>query len=115
MGIVRCSSNRYTICHLDHVEGISMSKSASTPPSRKGGTLHKPGRESGSLRDTSFDSGKDHSHRAMVAEAAYFRSERRGFAPGHEVEDWLACESELDAQVNSESLKRSTVLSGDMH
>ena len=27
---------------------------------------------------------------ALIAEAAYFRAQKRGFAPGHEVEDWLA-------------------------
>jgi hypothetical protein len=35
--------------------------------------------------------------RAMVAEAAYLRAERRGFIPGHETEDWLAAEQEVDA------------------
>jgi hypothetical protein len=35
--------------------------------------------------------------RAMVAEAAYLRAERRGFAPGNEEEDWLAAEAEVDA------------------
>lgn len=35
--------------------------------------------------------------RAMIAEAAYLRAERRGFAPGHETEDWLAAEEEVDA------------------
>lgn len=35
--------------------------------------------------------------RAMIAQAAYLRAERRGFAPGGEVEDWLAAESEVDA------------------
>jgi len=35
--------------------------------------------------------------RAMIAEAAYLRSELRGFAPGHETEDWLAAEVEVDA------------------
>lgn len=34
--------------------------------------------------------------RALIAEAAYFRAERRGFAPGHEAEDWLAAEIEVD-------------------
>lgn len=37
----------------------------------------------------------DH-RRAMIAEAAYLRAERRGFAPGHETEDWLAAEVEVD-------------------
>lgn len=32
----------------------------------------------------------------QVAEAAYFIAERRGFAPGHDVEDWLEAESEID-------------------
>jgi len=32
-----------------------------------------------------------------VRTAAYFRSERRGFAPGYEWEDWLAAEAEVGA------------------
>lgn len=35
--------------------------------------------------------------RAMISEAAYWRAERRGFEPGHEVEDWLAAEAEVDS------------------
>jgi hypothetical protein len=35
--------------------------------------------------------------RALIAETAYLRAERRGFAPGHETEDWLAAEVEVDA------------------
>ena len=33
--------------------------------------------------------------RAMIAEAAYYRAERRGFEPGHELEDWLQAEAEI--------------------
>jgi hypothetical protein len=35
--------------------------------------------------------------RGMIAEGAYLRAERRGFAPGHEHEDWVAAEAEVDA------------------
>jgi hypothetical protein len=35
--------------------------------------------------------------RAMIAEAAYLRAEGRGFIQGHETEDWLAAEHEVDA------------------
>jgi Protein of unknown function (DUF2934) len=35
--------------------------------------------------------------RAMIAEGAYLRAERRGFAPGYETEDWLAAEAEVNA------------------
>ncbi|HEY0942614.1 MAG TPA: DUF2934 domain-containing protein [Steroidobacter sp.] len=31
----------------------------------------------------------------MIATAAYFRAQQRGFEPGHELEDWLAAESEV--------------------
>ncbi len=32
-----------------------------------------------------------------IAHQAYLRAERRGFAPGHEMEDWLAAEADVDA------------------
>lgn len=32
----------------------------------------------------------------MVRVAAYFRAERRGFAPGYEVSDWLEAQAEVD-------------------
>jgi hypothetical protein len=35
--------------------------------------------------------------RTLIAETAYLRAERRGFEPGHETEDWLAAETEVDA------------------
>jgi hypothetical protein len=44
--------------------------------------------------------------RQMVAEAAYFYAEHRGFEPGHEVEDWLAAESQIDAALRLASLDR---------
>lgn len=31
-----------------------------------------------------------------IAEAAYWRAERRGFAPDHELDDWLEAEREID-------------------
>jgi hypothetical protein len=34
---------------------------------------------------------------AMIAEAAYYRAERRGFAGGNEIADWLSAEQEVDA------------------
>jgi hypothetical protein len=35
--------------------------------------------------------------RRLIAENAYLRAERRGFTAGHETEDWLAAEAEVDA------------------
>ena len=36
-----------------------------------------------------------------IREAAYLKAERRGFAPGHELEDWLEAEQEVDAASRS--------------
>lgn len=33
----------------------------------------------------------------MIAVAAYTRAEMRGFEPGHELDDWLAAEKEVEA------------------
>jgi len=36
---------------------------------------------------------------ALIARAAYFRAQNRGFEPGHEQADWLAAEAEVDAEL----------------
>lgn len=33
----------------------------------------------------------------MIAEAAYFLAQARGFLPGNDLEDWLTAEREVDA------------------
>lgn len=32
----------------------------------------------------------------MIAEAAYYHAERRGFAPGNEMSDWLQAEADVE-------------------
>lgn len=49
----------------------------------------------GSQRDTQTDTASDE-RRRKIAEAAYYRAERRGFAPGAEDADWLASEREIE-------------------
>lgn len=39
----------------------------------------------------------------LISKAAYYRAERREFAPGFEVEDWLLAEADVEAQLSSES------------
>jgi len=41
----------------------------------------------------------------MVAEAAYYRAEKRGFSTGEELRDWLAAEKEIDRQIRSEEYR----------
>jgi len=33
--------------------------------------------------------------KAMVTERAYLKAEKRGFEPGHELDDWLEAEKEI--------------------
>jgi len=54
-----------------------------------------PGTES-SAQDATGDL-----RRQMIAAAAYYRAEQRGFAPGCELEDWVVAEAEVDARLSS--------------
>jgi hypothetical protein len=40
--------------------------------------------------------------RFSIAQTAYFKAARRGFAPGRELEDWLAAENEVDQRLAGE-------------
>lgn len=44
---------------------------------------------------------------AMTKEAAFYKAEKRNFAPGHEAEDWAAAEREID-----ELLSRAKTMTG---
>ena len=59
-------------------------------------TVSSAGRKSGVTRFVGLEQ-----RAALIAEAAFFRAEKRGFAPGHETEDWLAAEAEVDATLMS--------------
>jgi hypothetical protein len=36
----------------------------------------------------------------MIATAAYFKAQQRGFAAGYHVQDWITAEKEIDAKFN---------------
>jgi hypothetical protein len=44
--------------------------------------------------------GASEETRRLIAEAAYYKAKQRGFAPGHELEDWIEAESEVMGRVN---------------
>lgn len=49
-----------------------------------------------SVAATAADSGTGAAgQQTKVALAAYFIAEKRGFEPGHELDDWLAAEAEI--------------------
>ena len=48
---------------------------------------------------------KSEQRQKMIAEAAYYRAERRGFRGGDPVEDWVAAEIQIDTQLTKTSGK----------
>jgi hypothetical protein len=51
----------------------------------------------GLLRDYSGGIDLDE-YREMVAVNAYYRAEKRGFKPGHEMDDWFEAEKDIKSQ-----------------
>jgi len=39
----------------------------------------------------------EHPRKSMIAEAAYYIAEKRGFSPGKALDDWLQAEDEIEA------------------
>ena len=40
--------------------------------------------------------------RKLISEAAYYRAKQRGFAPGHELEDWIQAEAEVMGRLGAQ-------------
>ncbi|MGH8316710.1 MAG: DUF2934 domain-containing protein [Steroidobacteraceae bacterium] len=54
---------------------------------------------------TAYDPAQRH---ALIAEAAYYRAEERGFDPGHELEDWLDAELDIERSRGPTSAERES-------
>lgn len=52
-----------------------------------------------------FDRPTPEQRHEMIAVAAYYLAERRGFAPGHADDDWFEAERVIDALIASRSLR----------
>ena len=72
---------------------VNVGTKGSRPPSRA--PRKRPPTNSIVTRSSAYLEPQE--REAMIAESAYFRFAHRGFEPGHEVGDWLAAESEIDA------------------
>ena len=71
-------------------------KNPENSPARK----RAPRKRVASLSDVATPNFVDPQQRgALIARAAYFRAMHRGFVPGNELEDWLAAEAEVDAEL----------------
>ena len=68
-----------------------------TVKSKKTSQKKKPVLSVKSKRKSKYKSEQD--YQEMIAEAAYYKAEQRGFIPGFEEEDWLQAESEIIAML----------------
>jgi Protein of unknown function (DUF2934) len=80
-----------------------------TEKSRAKAKAHEPGLAASAvlgILEAPQSSTADHARidlemrRQLIAAEAYFRAERRGFAAGHELSDWLAAEADVDSRLN---------------
>jgi Protein of unknown function (DUF2934) len=69
-------------------------KTASVPPPAPAGNENKSPRTLSSKRPLTSQEREQ-----IIATMAYLRAEQRGFVPGHEQEDWLQAEAEVDRSI----------------
>ena len=79
-------------------ETAMKTKSETVSKPKGGGTARQP-RESVDL-DT-VPANDAISREQLIAVAAYFRAEQRGFAPGNEISDWLDAEADVGKMLGS--------------
>lgn len=81
---------------------VALSKSSAGTLERKPG----PSSKSNSAPGGSTGPGPVTAERRqlMIAEAAYYMSERRGFGAGCEMDDWLLAEKQVDAVLSGEAV-----------
>jgi hypothetical protein len=71
----------------------SRSESVSKAKGNGSGRPVRGANKSASSSSASYDCPREQ----MIAEAAYFRAEQRGFVPGNEMSDWLQAEVDVEA------------------
>ncbi|MFO1350519.1 MAG: DUF2934 domain-containing protein [Gammaproteobacteria bacterium] len=78
----------------------SSSSFSATPRSRK--RQPPPAAEAQPAVDTMIATSVANApdRRSMIAQAAYFKAERRGFSPGQELQDWIEAEQEISAAID---------------
>ena len=72
------------------------SRSAKSRPTRNPRAPRKSASRTRATPRSEPSEAQPDSYRERVAVAAYYLAERRGFAPGNELEDWLTAERDLD-------------------
>ena len=84
-------------------EGKKIAKGTSTAPKLKVGsvTVTSKSRQAARMGSAGID---PEVRRQLVAAEAYFLAQRRGFASGNELEDWIAAERVVDSRLEEQAL-----------
>jgi hypothetical protein len=59
-------------------------------------------------KDLNCQSVTPEERRSLIAVAAYYRAERRGFVPGKELQDWFEAEAEIAERFGEGSIPQGT-------
>ena len=70
-------------------------KAVSTPTPPKAMGARKSGKGNSEICPAAVTSINADERQQLIARAAYFRAEKRGFAPGWEQQDWFEAEAEV--------------------
>ncbi len=76
--------------------GTGRTKQKTAPPVAQQPPKPEPGEVTAAHLERREIPSFSESREARIAEAAYWRAERRGFVAGQELDDWLAAEREVD-------------------
>ena len=81
-----------------HVNDIDTDRIVGGEEAGLGGGLDQAEEARLGMRDDAELENPSDEQRRRIAEAAYYRAERRGFVSGSEDDDWLQAEQEIDAE-----------------
>jgi hypothetical protein len=84
---------------MNERSSITTEKSSSSRQAASGSTAKATRHTSNDVRRPPVSTGE---RERMIAVKAYYCAERRGFAPGHELEDWCEAEMEINRQLGRE-------------
>ena len=74
---------------------VHKGKAASKPGSHVAVSAKSPAKSAPELRKASAPNISAEERERLIARVAYFRAEKRGFAPGNELQDWIEAEAEV--------------------
>ncbi len=93
---------------VNEIAEVAVSKPSKRPTTNVAPKSTSGGSKPDSVLKSSATPVSAEVRRLMIAEAAYYIAEQRGFAAGNHVEDWLLAEKQIDATLSAKVLPGQT-------